>query len=104
MLVACRLAGLSALRRIMQGSERARNAGGRGPFANGDCVRGHRLALGRVEEGRGGLGHAAAPRFPSPLIKPDVRISRIRLSDRLRGRPTATTNRRRLRLAVELAR
>jgi hypothetical protein len=23
----------------------------------------------------------APPRFPSPLIKPDVRISRIRLSD-----------------------
>jgi hypothetical protein len=27
------------------------------------------------------LGHAATLRFPSPLIKPDVRISRIRLSD-----------------------
>ena len=36
---------------------------------------------GRVEDGRGGLGHAATLRFPSPLIKPDVRISRIRLSD-----------------------
>ena len=24
---------------------------------------------------------SASPRFPSPLIKPDVRISRIRLSD-----------------------
>src|SRR3954449_9677685 len=35
----------------------------------------------RVEDGRGGLGHAATLRFPSPLIKPDVRISRIRLSD-----------------------
>jgi hypothetical protein len=35
----------------------------------------------RVEDGRGGLGHAATPRFPSPLVKPDVRISRIRLSD-----------------------
>src|SRR3954468_5751619 len=35
----------------------------------------------RVEDGRGGLGHAASLRFPSPLIKPDVRISRIRLSD-----------------------
>src|SRR5580658_9807722 len=37
---------------------------------------------GRVEEGRGGceaLGQWL--RFPSPLIKPDVRISRIRLSD-----------------------
>jgi putative tryptophan/tyrosine transport system substrate-binding protein len=37
--------------------------------------------IGRVEDGRGGLGHAATPRFPSPLIEPDVRISRIRLSD-----------------------
>src|SRR4051794_1445629 len=37
--------------------------------------------MGRVEDGRGSLGHAATPRFPSPLIKPDVRISRIRLSD-----------------------
>jgi hypothetical protein len=27
------------------------------------------------------LGHAATLRFPSPLIEPDVRISRIRLSD-----------------------
>ncbi|MGJ5181787.1 hypothetical protein ACQR16_34440, partial [Bradyrhizobium oligotrophicum] len=25
----------------------------------------------RVEEGRGGLGDAATPRFPSPLIEPD---------------------------------
>src|SRR3954454_7468275 len=42
----------------------------------------YRIAkLGRVEDGRGGLGHAATPRFPSPLVKPDVRISRIRLSD-----------------------
>ncbi|MEA2730679.1 MAG: hypothetical protein QOF70_5154, partial [Acetobacteraceae bacterium] len=36
----------------------------------------------RVEEGR---GIAYATRFPSPLIKPDVRISRIRLSDWLHG-------------------
>ncbi len=36
---------------------------------------------GRVEDGRGGLGHAATPRFPSPLIEPDVPISGIRLSD-----------------------
>jgi hypothetical protein len=35
----------------------------------------------RVEEGRGGVRHGQLPRFPSPLIKPDVRISRIRLSD-----------------------
>jgi hypothetical protein len=60
--------------------------------------------LSRVEEGRGGLSRWHSLRFPSPLIKPDVPISGIRLSDRLRGRPTATTNRRRLRLAVELVR
>ena len=42
----------------------------------------HRIVCARrVEDGRGGLGHAATLRFPSPLIKPDVRISRIRLSD-----------------------
>src|SRR6185295_1235417 len=34
---------------------------------------------GRVEDGRGGLSHVASPRFPSPLVKPDVRITRIRL-------------------------
>ena len=37
---------------------------------------------GRVEDGRGSLGHAATLRFPSPLIEPDVQISRIRLSDK----------------------
>ena len=36
---------------------------------------------GRVEDGRGSLGHVATLRFPSPLIEPDVRISCIRLSD-----------------------
>jgi hypothetical protein len=36
----------------------------------------------RVEERR---GITEATRFPSPLIKPDVRISRIRLSDWLHG-------------------
>ena len=36
---------------------------------------------GRVEDGRGNLGHSATPRFPSPLIEPDVPISGIRLSD-----------------------
>ena len=45
----------------------------------------------------------ATARFPSPLIKPDVRISRIRLSDRLHGRPTAAASvGLRLRLAIEL--
>ena len=50
---------------------------------SGDASRRH---CGRVEEGRGcieALGQR--PRFPSPLIKPDVRISRIRLSDGLHG-------------------
>ena len=37
--------------------------------------------LGRVEERRGSLGHAATLRFLSPLIEPDVRF-RIRLSDK----------------------
>jgi hypothetical protein len=40
---------------------------------------------GRVEERR---GIASASRFPSPLVKPDVRISRIRLSDWFRDRLT----------------
>ena len=44
--------------------------------------------ISRVEEGRGSLGHPASLRLPSPLIKPDVRISRIRLSDWLLGRLT----------------
>jgi hypothetical protein len=39
----------------------------------------------RVEERR---GIAEATRFPSPLIKPDVRISRIRLSDWIHDRLT----------------
>ncbi len=41
--------------------------------------------VGRVEDGRGcsGRPRASWSRFPSPLIEPDVRISRIRLSDRL---------------------
>src|ERR687897_1233028 len=37
------------------------------------------LLPGRVEEGRG--GRLRQLRLPSPLVKPDVRISRIRLSD-----------------------
>ena len=38
-------------------------------------------SCGKVEDGRGNLGHSATPRFPSPLIEPDVPISGIRLSD-----------------------
>ena len=44
---------------------------------------GETVLTGRVEDGRGSLSHAATPRFPSPLIEPDVRRYRIRLSDRL---------------------
>ena len=42
----------------------------------------HDQSAGRVEDGRGCLGHMASPRLPSPLIKLDVRVSRIQLSDR----------------------
>jgi hypothetical protein len=44
-----------------------------------------RNGTSRVEEGR---GIVCTTRFPSPLIKPDVRISRIRLSDWLHSRLT----------------
>ena len=30
------------------------------------------VRFGRVEDGRGSLGHLATLRFPSPLIEPDV--------------------------------
>jgi hypothetical protein len=36
---------------------------------------------GRVQDERGSLGPSASLRFPSPLIEPDVRCYRIRLSD-----------------------
>ena len=41
--------------------------------------------VGRVEDGRGCSGRPGRywSRFPSPLIEPDLRISRIRLSDQL---------------------
>ena len=48
--------------------------------------------FGRVEDGRGSLGHAATLRFPSPLIEPDVRISRIRLSDWLHRQAHGTNH------------
>ncbi len=34
--------------------------------------RGRQVRLGRVEDGRGSLGHSATLRFPPPLIEPDV--------------------------------
>src|SRR5689334_13132729 len=48
--------------------------------------------IGRVEDGRGRLGHSATPRFPSPLIEPDVPISGIRLSDWLHSKAHGTTH------------
>jgi hypothetical protein len=48
-----------------------------------DCCPPANVSGGRVEDGRGSLSHAATPRFPSPLIEPDVRRYRIRLSDGL---------------------
>jgi hypothetical protein len=66
-------------------------------------------SVGRVEDGRGGLGRPASPRFPSPLIERSVRISRTTLSDwlhckahdevRVRSRMSGGC---RLRLAAEL--
>jgi hypothetical protein len=60
-------------------------------ICSNQCVTGIREPdmLSRVEERRGSLGHTASPRFLSPLIKPDVRISRIRLSDWLHDRLTS---------------
>lgn len=40
------------------------------------------LLPGRVEDGR---GDGRPLRFPSPLIKPDVRVSRIRLHRKAHG-------------------
>src|SRR5262249_43957543 len=59
-------------------------------------TRGGPLA-GRVEDGRGSLGHAATLRFPSPLIEPDVPISGIRLSDWLHREAHGATVRARSR-------
>jgi uncharacterized protein DUF2158 len=48
---------------------------------------------GRVEDGRGRLGHAATLRFPSPLIEPDLPISGIGLSDWLHREAHGVTSR-----------
>ena len=67
---------------------------GRWPFVG--MINDH--TFGRVEDGRGGLGLWPSPRFPSPLIEPDVPISGIRLSDWLhREVHGEQTNRTRLR-------
>jgi DNA replication protein DnaC len=53
----------------------------------------HRAVASRVEERRGGLGFRQEPslRFLSPLIEPDLRVCRIRLSDWFRARLTAAS-------------
>src|SRR5260370_4375977 len=58
-------------------------------------------SFGRVEDGRGSLGHSATLRFPSPLIEPALPISGIRLSDWLhREVHGEQTNRTRLRCGL----
>src|SRR6476661_2045850 len=59
--------------------------------------------FGRVEDGRGSLGHSATLRFPYPLIEPCVPISGIRLSDWLHREVHGETNRTRLRHGEELS-
>ena len=39
------------------------------------------MLMSEVESRTGAVSTLRSLRFPSPLIKPDVRISRIRLSD-----------------------
>jgi hypothetical protein len=50
-----KVAAMSALARIPDSSRTSRE-----------------VRFGRVEDGRGSLGHSATLRFPSPLIEPDV--------------------------------
>src|SRR5258708_17036941 len=78
---------------------------GRGPIADRALMRTSlQVRFGRVEDGRGSLGHSATLRFPSPLIKPDEPISGIRLSDWLhRKAHGAQTNRTRLRHGEQLS-
>ncbi len=54
-----------------------------------------------VESRTGAVATLRSLRLPSPLIKPDVRISRIRLSDRLRWPARGEVP---LRLAIQLSR
>jgi hypothetical protein len=61
------------------------------------------MILSGVESRTGAVATLKSLRLPSPLIKPDVRISRIRLSDRLH-RPAHGDTRGRLRLAIQLPR
>ena len=61
------------------------------------------MGMSEVESRTGAVSTLRSLRFPSPLIKPDVRISRIRLSDRLH-RPAHGDTSGRLRLAPQLPR
>ena len=61
------------------------------------------MRMSEVESRTGAVSTLRSLRFPSPLIKPDVRISRIRLSDRLH-RPAHGDTSGRLRLALQLPR
>src|SRR6188768_3664983 len=47
--------------------------------------------MSAVESRTGAVSTLRSLRFPSPLVKPDVQISRIRLSDRLHLRPQHPT-------------
>jgi hypothetical protein len=63
----------------------------------------HSRPLFSVESGLGAVATRTSSRFPSPLIEPDVRISRIRLSDRVhRQTHGGAAFRFLLRLAIQL--
>jgi hypothetical protein len=72
------MTGVALLTRLMNRS-RNLNHESNGGFALHPSL--NSFFAGRVEERRGDLGRAATLRFLSPLIKPDVPISGIRLSD-----------------------
>src|SRR5216683_5523710 len=61
------------------------------------------MIMSEVESRTGAVATLRSLRLPSPLIKPDVRISRIRLSDRLHC-PAHGGTKVRLRLAIQLPR
>jgi hypothetical protein len=61
------------------------------------------MIMSEVESRTGAVATLKSLRLPSPLIKPDVRISRIRLSDRLH-RPAHGDTRGCLRLTIQLPR
>jgi hypothetical protein len=56
---------------------------------------------GRIDDERGCLDQMASLRFPSPLIKPAMRVSRIQLSDRFHCRTTAIIQRQKSEVSIE---